>query len=160
MSGDPHLKGIRAFKRNHRNLTMVTDTCKGWDSVIVEVNPDQKTGKTFLLDDLANNNRTPLDITPWIVNGSNIIRCIQLSGDADVFLLHASSTPSSIKISPPELLYPSEFAYNVESDDLGRPGSDTGNPPQLPYPSIHEMEALDFATALDQQLYGNRVVES
>lgn len=37
---------------------------------------------------------TPLDISQWIVNGMNTIRCIELSGEGGVFILSASSTPS------------------------------------------------------------------
>lgn len=49
--GDMPLK-VHSLK-DHGNLTTLMDTCKGWDSVVIEVNPDQRTGKTFLPDGLV-----------------------------------------------------------------------------------------------------------
>ncbi|KAK0478108.1 hypothetical protein EDD18DRAFT_1114230 [Armillaria luteobubalina] len=86
--------------RDHGDLTTLSESCKVLDSMVIEVNAGQKGGKIFLPFELTSNwqammNETTLDISQWTVEGTNTVRCIQLTDEtADVFILRASSMPS------------------------------------------------------------------
>ncbi|KAK0463382.1 hypothetical protein IW261DRAFT_1427651 [Armillaria novae-zelandiae] len=134
--------------RDQGKLMMLFDTCKVLDCMVIELNTGQKGGKIFLPSELAMMNQKTLDVSWWTVDGTNTVRCIQLSDEAaDVFILHASSMPSGIEkmnqsstdmiqcprdhCRAPQLLYPSDYSSDAASN------TDVGLSQSNPYTSIH-----------------------
>ncbi|KAK0490433.1 hypothetical protein IW261DRAFT_1412976 [Armillaria novae-zelandiae] len=105
--------------RDQGKLMTLSDTCKVLDCMVIELNAGQKGGRIFLPSELAMMNQKTLDISRWTVDGTNTVRCIQLSDEAaDVFILHASLMPSGIE------------KMNQSNTDVGLSQSN-------PYTSVH-----------------------
>ncbi|SJK99063.1 uncharacterized protein ARMOST_02348 [Armillaria ostoyae] len=162
-AGDDIPFNIRSLQ-DHGKLTMLSETCKAWDSILIEVNSDQEGGKTFFSSELMDKNEMLLDISQWIVNGMNTVRCIELSGEGSVFILNASSTPSDKRnqsipsprnrcISPPQLLYPSDYSSNTTSTDVSQSQGDSDNPLQLSYLPVDATDMPGSSIAFAQRRY-------
>ncbi|KAK0478112.1 hypothetical protein EDD18DRAFT_1114234 [Armillaria luteobubalina] len=136
--------------RDHVKLATLSESCKVLDSMVVEVNAGRKSGKIFLPCDLATMNETALDISQWLVDGTNTVRCIQLRDEAaDVFILHASSMPSGIEKR--------DQKSNIDID-VGSSRSDADNVFQLSYTSVLGTEVVNGSATtkymqLDPQMH-------
>ncbi|KAK0471897.1 hypothetical protein EDD18DRAFT_1118958 [Armillaria luteobubalina] len=124
--------------RDHGDLTTLSESCKVLDSMVIEVNAGQKGGKIFLPFELTSNwqammNETTLDISQWTVEGTNTVRCIQLTDEtADIFILRASSMPSG----------------NQSNTDVRLSQSNPYDNLQLSYPSVLGTDVItSLATA-------------